>query len=328
MTHTEPSKPTASKGTTLERAGERAGLEDAALPSLARAFEPERSALREQFKDETLGAAQIVTLARRALDDAGKRFSDEARDPSVQRAGLWLLEMVKSGASLLDQGVSAQVVWQEQPKTEPRQIAGSTLFYGAAAVFFLAGMWQGERTVMMTATALALLRFFDPADWSRLVQKIPLIGRFKKGSQSAGMIDSADGRRHLAQARLSMNGAGVIDGLADALRTADHVLIRLAQPVNEAHWKDDTRLLGLMQGLLEAKNSDDGHFALRLIETELSSLLRSENIEAVSYGRNTKRLFDILPGIELEPGLASSGAPALISGEQVLRRGTVWSSDG
>ena len=71
------------------------------VPSLARAFEPERRALQTALTPE-LSAAQVVGEARRALDRAGVAFTHEVSDPNLQKSGLWLLEMVKAGAGILD----------------------------------------------------------------------------------------------------------------------------------------------------------------------------------------------------------------------------------
>ena len=79
-----------------------------------------------------------------------------------------------------------------------------------------------------------------------------------------------------------------------------------------------------VQGLLEARSVDDGHFALKLVGSELESILNADGIEVVNYSRKTAKLFDILPALDLEDGKTKQAAPALLLGEQVLRRGTVW----
>jgi hypothetical protein len=80
--------------------------------------------------------------------------------------------------------------------------------------------------------------------------------------------------------------------------------------------------MGVMQNLLEAKAAGDGAFALKVIEGELGSLLSAQQVEIVHYSKKTKHLFDALPALG-EAGVREA-APALMSGETVLRRGTVW----
>jgi hypothetical protein len=231
--------------------------------------------------------------------------------------------MVKSGAGVLDSGARAEIIWREVPSTPRRQIAGSTLFYGAAAGFAALGWLQESRLAVAGAVTLAGLRFFDPRDWkSFLRNKIPFLGRKKPG-----LIEDANGRKALADARLTVNGTGFVDGLADSLRTADHILLRLAEPMPEAFWHDDARLMSFVQGLLEARTAGDGEFALRLIDTELATVLRSAGIESVDYSKKQARLFDALPGIGMSAKGASMAAPALVKGDQILRRGTVWTQD-
>ncbi|MBL4871221.1 MAG: hypothetical protein JKX72_09730 [Robiginitomaculum sp.] len=145
----------------------------AKIPSLAKAFEGERENLRNLISSQDLSAAQSVLEARRALDRTGEIYAHNTQDVHLQKAGLWLLEMVKSGAGVLDQGVSAEVVWKEIPNTSIRVIAGSTLFYSAAMVFFIAGYIQASRLTMVATLALVIFRFFDPKDWKHYLRKIP-----------------------------------------------------------------------------------------------------------------------------------------------------------
>ena len=68
----------------------------AQIPSLARAFETSRQALQQGLNADQ-STAQIVTQTRRALDKAGAEFQSQTDDPNIQKAGLWLIEMVKAG---------------------------------------------------------------------------------------------------------------------------------------------------------------------------------------------------------------------------------------
>ena len=111
----------------------------------------------------------------------------------------------------------------------------------------------------------------------------------------------------------------------DALKTADHILLRLAEPRAETDWRDNPRLIGMMQSLFEAQLAGDGDFALTLINQEMKSVLAGEDVELIAYSKKTKEMFDILPAIgETETKMA---APALVSKGKILRRGTVWQSE-
>ena len=289
-------------------------------PSLASVFEPHRAELRAALLGQDLSAARVVTLTRKALDAAGASFTDATSDVQLQKAGLWLIEMVKSGAGTLDSGASAEVVWQEVPARPALKIGGTIAFYAAALGFSVAALYQGSRLTLLAVAALAVLRLFDPSEWKRA------LSRLKFWKKAPSRIEGPDGKAFLADARITVDSSGFIDGIADSLRTADHILLRLAEPMPEARWIDDPKMLSLMQNLLEAQGSGDGEFALRLIETELSSVLRSEGIEAVDYTGKHKRLFDVLPGLDMDGG-DRTAAPALLSGDQVLRRGTVWNGE-
>lgn len=287
------------------------------VPSLARAFEPERRALQNILTPD-LSAAQVVGEARRALDRAGAAFSQEVSDPNLQKSGLWLLEMVKAGAGILDRATGADVIWSEHAAKPKRQWAGRGLFYGAAGLFAVAGLIQGSVTVILGAGVLAALRFFDPKDWGHLLDKIP----FRK-KQIA--IEDLSGRRMEAEAFIRADAHGFITQLVEALKTADHILLRLAEPEAQTHWRDNSRLVGLLQSLLEAQEAGDGDFALTLINQEMKSVLAGEGVALISYSKKTKDMFDILPAIgETETKMA---APALVAEGRVLRRGTVWQSE-
>ena len=288
------------------------------VPSLARFFEPERRALQNSLTPE-LSAAQVVGEARRALDRAGVAFTHEVSDPNLQKAGLWLLEMVKAGAGILDRATGADVVWSEHAARPKRQWAGRGLFYGAAGVFGIGGLLQGSMLTILAAAALAALRFFDPKDWGHLLDKIP----FRK---KAVAIEDLSGRRMEAEAFIRADAHGFITQLVDALKTADHILLRLAEPRAETDWRDNPRLIGMMQSLLEAENAGDGDFALTLIKQEMTSVLAGEEVELITYSKKTKDMFDVLPAIgETETKMA---APALVSRGKILRRGTIWKEEG
>jgi len=287
------------------------------VPSLARLFEPERRVLQNTLTPE-LSAAQVVGAARKALDRAGVAFTHEVSDPNLQKSGLWLLEMVKAGAGILDRATGANVVWSERAAKPKRQWAGRGLFYGAAGLFGVAGLMQGSMLTILAATVLAGFRFFDPKDWGHLLDKIP----FRK---KAVALEDLSGRRMEAEAFIRADAHGFITQLVDALKTADHILLRLAEPQAETDWRDNPRLIGMMQSFLEAEHAGDGDFALTLIRQEMTSVLAGEEVELIAYSNKTKEMFDVLPTIgETETKMA---APALVSNGRILRRGTVWQSE-
>lgn len=287
------------------------------VPSLARVFEPERRELQAVLSPE-LSAAQVVSEARRALDRAGVAFTHEVTDPNLQKHGLWLLEMVKAGAGILDRATGADVIWSERAAKPKRQIAGSSLYYGAAGLFGFAGLLQGSMLTIFAAGILAGLRFFDPKDWGRLKDKLPFI-------KKPVALEDLSGRRMEAEAFIRADAHGFITQLVEALKTADHILLRLAEPEMETDWRDNPRLIGLMQSLLEAEQANDGDFALTLIKQEMTSVLAGEEIELIKYSKKTADMFDVLLAIgETQTKMA---APALVSNGRILKRGTVWQKD-
>ena len=137
-------------------------------------------------------------------------------------------------------------------------------------------------------------------------------------------LEDHSGRQFTAEARLSVDAAGLIGQIEDALKTADHILSRLAEPQPETHWADTPRLASMLQNLLEAGQAGDGDFAMDLIEKELPSLLRSGGVSIVEYSKQTREYFDELPGMGAGEKIEMA-APALLREDgSLLRRGTVW----
>lgn len=285
-------------------------------PSLARAFADERDRLRDDLRGDAQVTDMVVLDARRALDRTGARFAKSTDDPLLQKAGLWLIEMVKSGAGVLDNGTEARVSWSEVAGPKRSIWAGRGLFYGAAGVFAVAGFVQGSGLVMLSAAVLAGLRAFDPSRWKDMLGRLPF------AKKQVPLLEDARGRSLKVDAQVAVNVDGFVDALTEALNTADHILLRFAEPTHESHWRDNARLMGVVQNLLEASAARDGDFALKLVEQELASVLQSENVSIVHYTKKTAHLFDALPA--LGETQTREAAPALISGETVLRRGTIW----
>ena len=180
------------------------------------------------------------------------------------------------------------------------------------------GFLEGSRIAIISIAALAALRFFDRDNLEMLKSRLPFFGQKHR-------LEDKTGRTVKAEAQVQTNVMGFVDGLTEALKTADHILMRLAEPELETHWRDDNRLMTLVQSLLEAEQANDGDFALKLIGQELGTILEAEGVQRVEYSKKTAQYFDILPGVGT--GKVKPAAPALISGDQVIRRGTVWGAE-
>lgn len=289
------------------------------VPALADLFAHERENLRAQIANEDLSTAQAVAETRRALDRTGAAFVRATGDANLQRAGLWLLEVIKSGVGSLDRGQKPEIVWREIPKKPGKGLAGQTLYFSAAFGFMIAGLVQGSRLTILAATALAALRLFDLVDWAKITARLKIFGRSKRVA-----IEGPDGRAHLVDVRIGVNGPAFMQTVNEGLSTADQILKRLAEPKAEYHWHDDPRLLGFVQSLLEAAADQDKDFAFKLIDSELRSVLTSEGIELVEYSPRTEKYFDVLPALDGENHGIKQAAPALKHGGEIIKRGTVW----
>ena len=293
------------------------------VPSLLPAFAAEREDLERALSssgEAALSSAQTVSAIRGALDGTGAAFARSTEDPTVQKTGLWLIEVIKSGAGVLDRAVTADITYVETG-TAARGVSSllgkPSLFYGAAGLLGLAGLVQGAGLVVLCAGLLAGLHTLEPKRWKQILALLPR-------RKPPAALEDQTGRQYKAEARLSLDAAGLIGQIEDALKTADHILSRLAEPQVQEHWADTPQLAALLQNLLEAGEAADSDFALELIEKELPSLLRSGGISVVSYSKKTAEFFDELPGIGAGVKIEMAAPALLRENGSILRRGTVW----
>ena len=278
--------------------------------SLSQHFAQEAAQLR---LSPELSPSQAVGEVRRVLDRTAARYARATDDPSLQKAGQWLVEIVKSGTGLIDRASHADVVWDEVAvKTDWTLSARDSLFYAGAGLFGAAGFVQGVGLAFWGALGLAGLHAL-----TRLKVRIPFMPRPKAVADGSGRL-----RRASAVVRLDPDG--LIRQVTDALNTADHILLRLSAPQSEAHWRDDGRLVALLQSLVEAGRADDTDYAMELARRELPSLLTGAGLELVEYSHERAGWFDRLPALGDGPDLQTA-APALVTDDgRVVRRGTVW----
>ena len=289
------------------------------LPSLLDAFESERAKLDAKLSED-LTSAQTVAALRSALDRAGARYARSFDDPNLQKSGLWLIEVIKSGVGILDRATQTEITYVETaaPKSNLANIFGQTsLFYGAAGLLGLVGLIQTSSLTVLCAVILAALHTLEPGRFKKLRRLLPQ-------TKPPAALEDHSGRQFKAEARLKTDGPGLIGQIMDALKTSDAILKRLSEPKAETHWADTPRLAALFQNLLEAGSADDSDFAMELIEKELPSLISSGGLSIVKYSKTTKDFFDELPGLGDGPKVEMA-APALLRADgTVLRRGTIW----
>ena len=257
--------------------------------------------------------AEAVGAVRRVLDRTAAHYARSTDDPALQRAGQWLVEIVKSGTGLVDRASHAEVVWDEVAVRQDWRLGTrDSLFYAGAGLVGLAGLLQGAGLAVWGTLGLAGLHAL-----TRVSVRIPFLPRPRA-------VGDAQGRMRRATAVVRLDPDGLVRQVGDALSTADHILARLAAPRADSHWRDDARLVGLLQSLVEAGRAGDEAFALELSTRELPSLLEGAGLSMVDYDAARAEWFDRLPALGEGPRLETA-APALVSDDgRVVRRGTVW----
>ncbi len=291
-------------------------------PSLAQYFAKEKQALQTVLHKD-LSPSQVVGEARRALDRTGLSFTRNVSDPQIQKSGLWLLEIIKSGVGILDRATHADVSLVE---TTPKKTVLDTLkqwrpnlFYGAATGLAILGLLQSSALTVSGALILAILHGISDV-------KTTLFSRFSFIKRPL-TLSGPDARMFKPEASIRTDTAGFINQISEALSTADHILARLSQTGPDIHWRDDPAMLSMFQNLLEANATKDGRYALEVVGKDMKTVLTNADIEVVSYSKKTAHLFDELPALiinENDP-IVEMAAPALLSKEgRLLRRGTIW----
>ncbi len=291
-------------------------------PSLAQHFAQERRDLQNALNKD-LSPAQVVGEARRALDRTGLSFTRSVSDPQIQKAGLWLLEIIKSGAGVLDRATHAEVAMVETaPKVgrfDGLKDWRPGLFYMTAGGLVVAGLLQGSALMVIGSALLATLHTVSNLK-AGAMSRLPFMKRPKA-------LPSPDGRLIQAKAVIRTDTAGFLNQISDAIATADHILARMVQTEPDAHWREDQNLMALFQNLLEANVSDDGNYALQVVGKEMKTVLSGAGIDSVDYSKKTAHWFDELPALvinEGEPDIEMAG-PALVTKDgRLLRRGTIW----
>jgi len=140
---------------------------------------------------------------------------------------------------------------------------------------------QTSGLAVLAAAVLAGLHTLEPSRLKRLRALFP-------SRKAPAALEDQSGRQFTAEARLTTDAGGLIGQIMDALKTADAILERLAEPTPEQHWADTPRLAALLQNLLEAGGADDRDFAMDLIGKELPGLLASGGIEVVGFSTATR----------------------------------------
>ena len=287
--------------------------------SLREAFRPERDRLSRDLTIAT-PPAQIVMEGRKALDRiAGEISNRPATAPELRKTALWLIEIVKSNTGLFDQGRETKINWREVASAKShRGVITHFLFFAGAGAMMLAAFIFKNGGALYGLGALVGLRLLDPALLRAVGHKIP----FVKPKPLA--LEDLRGRYEI-DAEIQADPKAFLSHIDDSLAAADHILTRLSLPDVETEWHDNARLMGVVQNLLEAKESGDRDYALKLIDQELGALLGADGIEIITYSPKTSELFDMLPSLgETETRMA---APALVKEGRVIRRGTVWAVD-
>jgi hypothetical protein len=226
--------------------------------------------------------------------------------------------------------------------------AGIDILQGAAAVIVSASraeVWQKAghaesrqrhfvwTRVLLTAIAVALAAYLGLVLWTNLRwNELVLLAAAAVAEVArviAAFFAARRARRRTAEIRthatVHVDRQALVRRLSHAVGALDRLVedagrlkpsIASAGPVIE-----DPAFTELLQDLMEARETADGEYAIRLLRS-LRSTLERHGIQVISYDGANRQLFEFQPSLQ-QGGGDQTLRPALVHEGRVLRRGLV-----
>jgi len=145
-----------------------------------------------------------------------------------------------------------------------------------------------------------------------------LLGMRKRGPESTKVVP----------APMTVDSGCMLDSLRTIVYDAERML-QQAGDLDDHQTKGDTGfwsehgdLLDLLHDLSEILTTGDVDYAMKKIRV-VPTLLKSKGLDLVDYDGSNERWFDCFPSTDVDFQGSKTSRPALLHGEQLIRRGTV-----
>jgi len=284
--------------------------------SITSLLEQEKEGLLNAVRKEKTPAA-VRPVLEKTWDRLQLLYIEECGSDSMRALTVHLLQTAKAACGMSEMAGEAQIWEKSSPGKKQKKISTAGVILCMAAVVVMAAavvlLFAKDPDVIFKNTSLktggglflaSLIMFFLSGF---LMRKMPR----KEGKELRAdeTVDPEKCWRALYATALMIDQQ--LEDAAQEERTARKKELAAQQ---EALTKAETELYA---GLMEAKYSGDGEYALDRLE-DLRYYLHSRGIEAVDYDDDHRDWFEFMPGEK--PGTIR---PALAAGGKVLKKGLV-----
>ena len=243
------------------------------------------------------------------------RYNERCESEAGREAAAYMIETARMSLPLVDT-VGETTVWELEDKPVSDEGKNPKALIFPAAGFLCAGIslvmaaWQPDGGVKFYGAPVSFI----------LAAAGVLLG-FLGGKLFGG--GKAPARRGKTKTELKVDAGKIYRTLHTMVLSADRSLEEILSAERHAKKAEaatesagiSQKEIDLFAGLLEAKKSGDGQFALDRI-SDVKYYLHRNGIEAVDFREDTRELFDIMPGSK-----TGTIRPALVQDGKLIKRG-------
>lgn len=293
------------------------------MKTLLTLFSKERSELQTEIEKET-SLEQVVKLVQNRLDDIKTMYIGDL-SVAQARLALFFLDTLRQSVATLAAANEARVKDSEAGQT----INQATRFSPNSLILKLL---QALICIGILGSLLSLTRT-APGAWMAILLTSLLVGlevavQLDKDKQenspgSPGLMAAPEGI-------VRVDSKVLLDNLGDALNTIDRAVAQaeeVKKPLGStSEIEEMPELLNFLQMLIGTSSLENPEMTLELTKL-IPQILMEQGIRVQSYRPNDEHsdrgYFDFEPPIDESAKDYVTLAPALLKGEQVLRRGRV-----
>lgn len=292
------------------------------MPTLFTLFSKERGELETEI-DKATSMKQVVQLVQSRIDNLEKSYIGELSVSQV-RLVKFFLDTLRQSIATLSTADETTLIQQniEQIVNRSKKVAPNKLILKALQVPIGVGIF----------TSLFSLIDDTPGVWMPILLVTVLAGleialQFDKSSNQ----DNADLTQSLAalQPTIQVDSKFFLDNLADILSTIDRAVAQVSvmnKPLTSGGVEEMPEMLDFLQKLWGASFLGNPYMALE-ISKMVPQILMDQGIFVQNYRPNDQQIpreyFDFEPSIDRNSKEYITLIPALLKGDQLLRRGRV-----
>ncbi len=293
------------------------------MKTLLTVFSKERSELQTEI-DQATSLEQVVKLVQNRLDNLKTMYIGDLSVPQA-RLALFFLDTLRQSLATLTAANQTKVASPdpEQIINQATRFSPKSLILKLLQVLICAGI----------LVSLFSLTSSDPLAWMAILLMSLLIG-LEVATQLDDFHENNPGSvQPMAAPQLigRVDSKVLLDNLADALNTIDRAVAQteeVQKPLTTNGIEEMAEVLNFLQMLMGASSLENPDMTLELSKL-LPQILMEQGIRAQNFSirsndeDSSREYFDFEPPIDPSAKDYVTITPALLKGEQVLRRGRV-----